>query len=468
MRSRSTKILINASGGLLALCLLFFACAPALAGNNSTESAATSVAEASVLTKDTVNYMPVSASEVGGGYAWSGPEFEKLKINPSHQYLWLQPGTEKNFTVSLENKDNKIINLKPKSIIIPHTENFVDENWISITPSEKALAPGEKVEFEVKVRVPENTDLGSYALILAFSEKVPEENFEAFYNIPGTTNLNFEVYVPASVKIMTSHITDMVEAGKSYEYEIELKNTGKEDIAISPEFSEDDYGPTYAYDFEGEEEVLGPEAFSIEAPDKVKAGETAVVKLKLKVPAGAKGNYNGMFDLNIEDPGIREYEGNVYLNFRILPSPEEPYVSTFYTSTNGFITIDLQSTLYDYGLYRAGKQSPLNPSFTVSLKDPSGKTIEPVLAGNKYSSSVRIDADSNMNPYPVSYSMPFMMKDCGLAVSSRSESDSYQSEATTYSETYTVPGTVGEWTLSILPINMESFVYSIEIEPAEE
>jgi hypothetical protein len=94
--------------------------------------------------------------------------------------------------------------------------------------------------------------------------------------------------------------------------------------------------------------AFGNDAISIEAPEKIKAGETAVVKMTLKVPADAKGSYTGTLDLNIDDPGISEYEGKVTLNFRILPVPEEPYETTFKTADNGTISIEVSA--YQYGM----------------------------------------------------------------------------------------------------------------------
>ncbi len=130
----------------------------------------------------------VSSSIPAGNYF---PEFEKIRVNPAYKYLEIEPGNSKNFTVTVENKDNKTIELKPKPVIIPYTENFINESWISINPSEKSLNPGEKQEFQVNVDIPKDADLGNYAVLLAFAEKVPEGDVAGSYpNFPRTMQLN--------------------------------------------------------------------------------------------------------------------------------------------------------------------------------------------------------------------------------------------------------------------------------------
>jgi len=393
------------------------------------------------------------------------PEFEKISVDPSYQYLELKPGDGKNFTVTVENKDNKTIALNPRLVIIPYTENFIDESWVSISPSAKELAPGEKEEFEVEVNVPEGADFGNYAVLIAFTENVPEGDVAGYYpNFPGTMQLNLQVWVPPTVQIFTPYVNDLVGAGKTYTYEIKLRNTGNTDIAISPELTEGGdiiyYDSIYPYG--GATYAFGNDAISVEAPDKVKAGETAIVKLTLKVPADAKGSYTGSLNLNIDDPGIRDYEGIVSLNFRILPVPEEPYETTFKAGTSGTVSIEVSAYQYGYGLYAAGGNRDLTPSFEVSLKDPSGNEVTPTLVSTKYSGSVNIIDDTYPQPY---------LSDVSARIADGMETSnqgSYQGGTTTFVETYSVPGAAGDWTLSILPKNTENFEYSVTIGAVEE
>lgn len=406
----------------------------------------------------------VSSSVAGYGVDMGYyPEFEKISVDPAYKYLELNPGDNKNFTVTVKNNDNKTVKLNPRLLIIPYTEQYIDESWVSISPSAKDLKAGEKEEFEVKVNIPENADLGNYAVLIAFTDKVPEGDVAGYYpNFPGTMQLNLRVWVPPTVQILTPYVNDLVEAGETYTYEIKLKNTGEKDVAISPELTEGGdiiyYDSIYPYG--GTAYAFGNDAISIEAPEKVKAGQTAIVKLTLNVPADVKGSYTGTLDLNIDDPGINEYGGKVSLNFRVPPIPEKPYETTFKTADNGTISIEISAYQYGYNLYTEEGNRDLTPSFEVSLKDPSGKSITPALVSKKYRGSVNIIDGT----YPY---LPYASAKIAAGTETYNQG-SYQAGTKTIVETYTVPGASGNWTLSILPKNTENFEYSITTGAAEE
>jgi hypothetical protein len=259
-------------------------------------------------------------------------------------------------------------------------------------------------------------------------------------------------------------VNDLVEAGKKYTYEVKLRNTGDKDIAIAPELTNTG-GITYPG---GISQAFENNAISIEAPETIKAGDTAIVKLSLDVPASAKGSYNGNLDLNIDDPGFREYEGQVPLSFRILQVLKEPYEATFETKTAEPITLEVKAYLYGYGLYNTGENRNLTPSFNVSLKDPAGKEVTPSLVNTKYMGMINI-VD---NVYPQPYPLPYVSSKTGSGMETSSNQVSYQGNyqggTTTFVETYTVPGAEGEWTLSILPKNTENFEYTVTIGAAEK
>lgn len=460
MRILDTKALKGIICGILAISIISIACAGA--GNVGNVDTAVPASEGAVQAK-------VGAG-VGSSSAYAGdyfPEFEKIRVDPAYKYLQLEPGNSENFTVTIENKDNKTIELKPKPLITPYTENFINESWISISPSEKALKPGEKEEFEVKVSIPEDADLGNYAVLIAFTEKVPEGDVAGSYpNFPGTMQLNVQVWTPPVVQVLTPYVNDLVEAGKNYTYEIKLKNTGSKDISISPELTEGGgiiYADSKSSSAGMPQQAFGNRAISVEAPEKIKAGQTAIVKLKLAVPTDAKGSYGGSLDLNIDDPGIREYEGIVSLSFRILPVLKEPYEKIFEAGTDGPITVEVKAYQNGYGLYTSGGNRDLTPSFNVSLKDPSGNEVTPTLVNTKYSDSINIIDDTSPQPYPV----PYISSKIGGGMETYDQGN-YQGGTTTVVKTYTAPGAVGKWKLSILPKNAENFEYSITIGAAEE
>jgi hypothetical protein len=51
----------------------------------------------------------------------------------------------------------------------------------------------------------------------------------------------------------------------------------------------------------------------VKAPENIKAGETAVVKLTLAVPENAKDSYSGSLDLQIDDPDQQRRLGSFKL-----------------------------------------------------------------------------------------------------------------------------------------------------------
>lgn len=457
MNTHYTKILKGIVCGLIVLSIISIVCAGAGA-KNTVETAA-----------DDVQAKVAAGSEPSSGASARDyfPEFDKLVVDPTYKYLQIQPGKSENFTVTVENRDNKTVELNPRLLIIPYTEKFIEESWISISPSEKSLKPGEKEEFEIKVNIPEDADIGNYAVLIAFAEDVPEGDVAGYYpNFPGTMQLNVQVWVPPSVQILTPYVNDLVEAGENYTYEIKLKNTGDKDISLSPELIEGG-SVVYAETVSSSDSVtssssmpgqaFGNEAITVDAPDKIKAGQTAIVKLTLEVPADAKGSYSGSLDLNIEDPGIQEYQEKVSLSFRVLPVMTEPYETFFETNTEEPITIEVKAYQYGYGLYTNGGNENLIPSFNISLKDPSGKEVTPTLTNKKYSGSVNIIEDSYPQPYPILY-------DTKVADSTETYTQgNYQGGTTTFVETYTVQGATGKWTLSILPKNTENFEYTVTI-----
>ncbi|AKJ39354.1 COG1470 family protein [Methanosarcina barkeri] len=470
MHIMDTKALKGIVCGFLVVAILSIACTGAENGNSSVPAA-----------EEVQSKVGVSASSSASSSSWSSggssvssssyagtyfPEFQKVRVDPAYKQLELELGDRENFIVTVENKDNKTIELKPKSVITSYTENFINESWIRISPSEGALKPGEKQEFQVEVNIPKDADLGNYAVLLSFTEKVPEGDVAGSYpNFPGTMQMNLNLWVKPSVQILTPYVNDLVEAGKDYTYEIKLKNTGNKDIAISPELTEGGIISTDAGFSAGmSQQVFGDDALRVEDPEKIKAGQTAIVKLELVVPADAKGSYRGSFDLNIDDPGIRECEERVSLNFRILPVPGKPYENTFEAGTDDPITLDIKANQYDYGLYTTGGNQNLKPSFNVSLTDPSGNEVTPTLVNTKYSGSINIVDDT----YPqMSYSLPYISSRVTSNMETRYQGN-YQGGTTTCVETYTAPGAAGKWTFSIFPKNTESFDYTITIGAAEK
>ncbi|MBC7086551.1 MAG: hypothetical protein H5T43_09375 [Methanomethylovorans sp.] len=433
--------------GLIAMLLVCMAVATAFAGN-------VAVSEPVVVIKD-----KVLSSTVGGMVSSieTITNADKIIVDPSYYYMMLQPGTSGNFTVTVINKGDTAITVNPKMIVMPYTSSYMDESWVTITPSQKVLEAGEKTQFEVRVSVPEDTVIGNYAATITFMENGPQDDI--FYPLyPGSLQLNVDVWIPPQVQILTTSIYDRVEAGKVYNYEIILKNIGDSEISIDPKLVENRYYPmgieiksvTVDYvtpvPYYGEYgQAFGADAITITGPSSIKPGETAVVKVKLEVPADAKGDFSGSIDLNIDDPGIRDYEQIVYLNFHVAVQPDEPYMVPFKVDDNGIVTIELKSYMYNVYASSTGAE----PSFEVKLIDPQGKEVEAVRKSIKYSGSVTVGSIY----YPVFKTSM-----------NNSEYQSYSKECT---ETYTLQASAGQWILSVMPHNTENFEYSIMIESSQ-
>ncbi|MDY0386243.1 MAG: hypothetical protein RBT65_03760 [Methanolobus sp.] len=375
-------------------------------------------------------------------------DFAKLNINPRHSRMQLKPGSSDEITVTVINKDNKTITLEPKAVASPYEENIFDQRWISITPASKDIEPDAKQEFTIKVNIPEHADIGDYGIEITFTDDVLATPYPAPYpQYINSMHLYIDVWTPPKVQIQTPYLSDRVEAGEEYDYEIKLKNVADMDIAIDPKISDNQWNYYGPYNMAGP--AFEDDAITITGPSTVKAGDTAVVNVHIEVPDDAKGAYNGAINLNIDDPSINEWEGQVQLNFNVWTQPDEPYIKKFITSTEGTITIEVSSNEFNYGRWMgAGSQNEkAEASFDVELEDVSGK-VELDLIKTTYSGTVTLGA-SEFPPWEID----------GVGI--------YNDAAEVYVQTYEAPGAIGEWTLGILPVNTERFDYSITIGAVE-
>lgn len=376
-------------------------------------------------------------------------DFAKLKINPRYSNTQLKPGSSDKITVTVTNKDNKTITLEPRVVPSPYMENIFEESWITITPASKDLKPDAKQEFTIEVNIPEDADIGNYGTDIAFTDDMIQTPYPTPYpQYINTMHLYVDVWTPPKIQIQPPYLGDRVKAGDEHDYEIKLKNVADRDIAIDPKISDENrwnhYGP---YGMVGP--AFDDDAITITAPSIVKAGETAVVKVHLEVPDDAKGRYNGAIDLNIDDPSIREWEGQVQMNFEVWTQPSEPYTKTFTTRTNGSINIEVSSNDNNYDMWMgAGSQNEKDvASFDLTLEGESGE-VELNLVKTTYSGTVSLGASD----FP-----PWEMDGAGI----------YHDAIEVYTETYEAPGAIGEWTLGILPTNTEQFNYLISIGAVE-
>jgi hypothetical protein len=378
-------------------------------------------------------------------------DFARLQINPGHSYIHIKPGNSDEVTVTVSNKDNETITAAPFVSVVPYSDNLFEESWATITPVSADIAPDAKQEFVIEVNIPQDADIGHYSTSIAFTEDVMPTPYPTPYpDYLNSMHFSVEVWTPPKIQIQTPFLHGRVESGENYDYEIKLENVADKDISIDPKIDDNnrmyDYGP-----FGMMSSAFEDDAITITAPSVVKAGETVIVNVHLEVPDDSKGNYNGAIDLNIDDPSIREWDGQVQMNFNVWTQPTEPYTKTFTTRTDGPVTIEISSNPYSEYAYAmwmgADTQDKKEPSFDVTLEDDSGE-VEMTLVKTTYSGSVSL----GMSNFP-----PWEVDSTGI----------YQDLSSSYIEEYSAPCAAADWTLGILPGNADMFSYTITFGPGE-
>ncbi len=370
--------------------------------------------------------------------------FTKIDISPQYGNLRLQPGESKEITVMLRNKEKEPISVKPKIVMFPYGGYMVDPEWITVNPGSADIPAGGSQKFTVKASVPKDASTGNSGIQIAFTDEVmPTPYPQPIPSYIHAFQLSVDVWTTPKLQIMTPYISDQLEAGKEYNYEIRLRNSGDQAIGISPKLGNDNmqYGGPYGMMLP----ALTEDSISITAPESIPAGATETVKIHVKVPADAKGYYNGYIDLGTDDPSVREWEGRVQLNFNIWKQPAEPFVKSFSLKEAAPITIEISSNNY-YGYpFAKGQGTDANtqePSFETSLEGPGGKAelkvSKTVIKGN-------VNMGGDRPPWEID------------------SASIYQDMGVQHMVTYRTNGSPGEWKLSVLPRNTQGFEYSIII-----
>ncbi len=378
-------------------------------------------------------------------------DFARLQINPGYSNIQIKPGNNDEMTVTVTNKNDETITAAPFVSVVPYSENLFEKSWVTITPVSADIAPDAKQEFVIEVNIPQDADIGYYSTSIAFTEDVMPTPYPTPYpDYLNSMHLSVDVWTPPNIQIQTPYISGRVESGENYNYEIKLENVADKDISIDPKIDDNnrmyDYGP-----YGMMSSAFEDDAITITAPSVVKAGETVIVNVHLEVPDDSKGNYNGAIDLNIDDPSIREWGGQVQMNFDVWTQPTEPYIKTFTTRTDGPVTIEISSNPFSEYVYAmwmgANTQDKREPSFDVTLEGDSGE-VGMTLVKTTYSGSVSL----GMSNFP-----PWEVDSTGI----------YQDISSSYIEEYSAPCAAGDWTLGILPGNADMFSYTITFGPGE-
>jgi len=367
--------------------------------------------------------------------------FTKLEISPSYGNIRLQPGESKEINVTIKNKDNKTVSVRPNIVTMPG-EYILDSAWITVTPESAEIPVGGSMKFTINASVPDDATVGYYSAEIAFTdEEMPTPYPQPVPYYIHALQLSVEVWSSPKVQILTPYINDQLEAGKEYNFEIKLKNTGDTAVGIDPKIGSD------AYYYSGPYGMMSPvsmeDGMTITAPASIQAGSTGIVKIHVRVPSDATGSYNGYIDLGIDDPSVREWEGRVSLYFSIWNQPTEPFIRSFNLTKAAPITIEISSSYYTSSYGNGQGATSREPSFEITLEDPRGVITRLNLTKRLIKGSVYLGGDI-MPPGTNSESM-------------------YQENGVQYIETYKANGQPGTWKLRVLPGNTQGFEYGITI-----
>jgi len=370
----------------------------------------------------------------------------KIDISPGYGNSRLQPGESKSMKVAVRNKDNRAVAVRPRLVIPPYSEYMMETEWITITPESVEIPAGGSQRFTINISVPKNASTGYYNGQVVFTDEViPVSYPEPVPNYIHYFSLSIDVWALPKIQITPSYINDQIEAGKEYDYEVNLKNTGDEAIAINPIIGSDVYyGGPY-----GTSTALTDDAITITAPQNVPANTTEVVRIHVSVPPEARGYYSGWIDLGIDDPAVRQGEGRVNLNINIWTAPTVPFVKNFSLREAASITIDVTGSSYQTYPYPVPYPAPVSvqgvmtrePSFEVSLEGVGGN-VELNLTKKVIKGSVSIGSGS---------------------ILPGNNEVTYQDMNSQYIETYKANVSAGNWSLKVLPRNTQTFDYTITV-----
>ena len=284
------------------------------------------------------------------------------------------------------------------------------------------------------------------------------------------------------IEFQTSYISDSLEAGKTYQYKVQVRNVGNKDITIEPRFNAN--SPIlYAMAATGQasdasitnatqesnittetnsiptpsttpvtssammstntnEQAFDNSAVNISAPSTIKVGEVVDMIITVTVPDNVTGSYYTNIDMNVNGVENDQYNPQLSLSFAVQQPHASPYVKTFSTTTDAPVMIDVSADTYNSDMGTRISPKIEDPSFCVKLTY-NGNPVNLTLVKTIESGNV-----GTGNIYPTWVS---------------TTENSYQSYGVHYAETYKVQGAVGDYKLCIFPKNTNNFGYSITI-----
>lgn len=355
------------------------------------------------------------------------------EIYPSENYLYLEQGKSSSFTIMFTNNDDKALEIEPKIVPVSGSSDF-DESWITISPAKVTVDSGEIQEFDIEVSIPEDASGGDNAVYIAFTDDI-----DIYSQLINKMYLSIMVPVEQKLELQTTYISDYVAAGQEYTYTVKMKNVASRAITIDPKIT--------SYDYSFGDFGLDDAEIEITAPSTLEPGEIADMVIRVPVPEDATGTYDGYINMNVEGDDYW-YEPQLDLQLTVLQNPSVPYVKAFSTNTKEPITIEVSAYTYSSGSWLRVPPQNEAPSFKLNLKYNSSP-VKMNLVKTTQTGNIGI----GWNYFPT------WSAEDGLI---------YENYGSYYTETYTVPGQIGDWNLEILPKNVQSFEYSISIGDSEK
>ena len=349
-------------------------------------------------------------------------------VSPSDYYTNLFAGGNTQFTVTFTNTGKKTINSIPGVVAMPDSPNNIDKCWIKISPANAAIAPGSKKDFVVEINIPQDVESGYYQGTIAFTDDLVPDSTQYVNSL----QLGISVQAKQKIELQTNFISDTLEPGKVYDYQIKIKNVATKDITVDPKLN--NYNAGYQQPF-------GNDAIKISAPSIIKAGEVANMTIQVNVPENATGSFDGYIDMRVNGKENDGSSPQLNLGFSVLQPPAVPYVKSFSTKTDAPITIEV-SYSYDPNIGLRISPKKETPSVELGLthnSSPINMTLAKIVESGSPSVGIA---------YPI-----WAIENGNI----------YQDNFNTHVETYKVPGATGNWKLTIFPKNITNFGYSVTI-----
>lgn len=296
--------------------------------------------------------------------------YTRLYITDSYLSDRVKPGESATFNVTVGNGEDEAVDLDPHVEVSQFSGRPVDTDWVTVEDEETTLDADEEREFTVTVEVPEDAELGNYNAQVAFTDEEISYAGEPARPLHAAS-LSLDVYEEPTIDIEhPNYYNTLIEAGDSYTYEIEIENSGEEDVPLNPELSTDSRVMV-----NGEDTSVDRSWFTIDAPSEVEAGDNATVEVTVNPPESADvGRYNAQIDLGLQDPARPDrssYWQEVGVDFRVWEQPDEPFVHEFEVSNE---TEDLQLSLSADTPYQSSTDDPV--SFDVTFVAPDGTEFD--------------------------------------------------------------------------------------------